>query len=151
MVEKKEDKDKKPTFKDEEGAVIPLGSETEKPEPPKEPTELEKLGLVEADMLDPINLTKLEQKLYASKITEHNAMNTQFQGIVNQINNILNQVTNENRRLIVESFAENHDIDLTEKKYEFDMETLAFIDYRIIRERIRLQQGNPRLTIPGRR
>ena len=149
QIAKELDEIKAKAIKEEEEKIKDIVKPPEPPEPPKEPkepTELEELGLVEADMLEPINLTKLEQKLYASKVTEHNAMNTQFQGIVNQINNILNQVTNENRRLIVESFAENHDIDLTAKKYEFDMETLSFIDYRIVRERMRQQMGNPRLT-----
>jgi len=96
------------------------------------------------EFLEPIPLTKLEVKLYGSKVNEHISMG-------NQINNILNQLANENRRALQEEFAENHDIDLTEKKYEFDAETQSFIDYKIIRERVRQQMGNPQLTtVKGR-
>jgi len=149
MTEKKEKeiKDKElvdPSFEEAKESEIP--EPPKPPEEPKEPTELEKLGLKEEDMLEPINLTMLEQKFYASKMTEHSAMGNQIQEKVNEINNILNQLANENRRLYVESFAENHDIDLTAKKYEFDMETLSFIDYRIVRERVRQQMKDPRLT-----
>ena len=120
MVEKK-DKE----IKDKEPIKLP--------EPPKEP-----------EYLPPIPFTKLEVKLYTSKVAVHIAMG-------NQVNNILNTLANENRRALQEVIAENHDIDLTERKYEFDAETLAFIDYKIIRERVRTQMGNPALTIPGRR
>jgi len=148
QIAKELDEIKAKAIKEEEEKIRDI---VKPPEPPKEPTELEKLGLKEADMLPPINLTKLEQKLYASKITEHNAMGNQVQGIVNQLNNLLNQLATENRRLMVESFAENHDIDLTAKKYEFDMETVSFIDFRIVRERLRQQMGNPQLTtVKGR-
>jgi len=112
--------------------------ETKKPEPPKPPPPEKK------PELPPINLTKTQMKLYMSKMVDIEAMKRQNDGIINSLGN-------EVKRNLVETFAEELGIDLTAKKYEFDRETLTFIDYNILRERARMQQGMPQSLIPNRK
>jgi len=92
--------------------------------------------------LPPINLTKTQIKLYTGKMVEIEAMKRQNEGIINSLGN-------EVKRNLVETFAEELGIDLTAKKYEFDNQTLTFIDYNILRERARMQQGIPTMRIPS--
>jgi len=92
--------------------------------------------------LPPINLTKTQMKLYTGKVVEIEAMKRQNEGIINSLGN-------EVKRYLVEAFAEELGIDLTAKKYEFDRETLTFVDYNILRERARMQQGIPQMRIPS--
>lgn len=94
--------------------------------------------------LPPIPLTKSQLKLYRSKMIEHEAMKSQVAGVINQLGN-------EVRRGLVEGFAEENGIDLMAKKYEFDRETLQFVDFNVLRERLRMQQGMPQSLIPSSR
>jgi len=110
--------------------------ETKKPESPKPPQPEKK------PELPPINLTKTQMKLYTGKMVDIEAMKRQNEGIINSLGN-------EVKRYLVEAFAEELGIDLTAKKYEFDRETLTFVDYNILRERARMQQGIPQMRIPS--
>lgn len=124
-----EDKEKKETEEKDKP------SEETKPESPN-PSEKKK------PEIPPINLTKTQMKLYTSKMVEIEAMKRQNDGIINSLGN-------EVKRNLVETFAEELGIDLTAKKYEFDNQTLTFIDYNILRERARMQQGMPTMRIPS--
>lgn len=132
-----DDKNNKDPKEKEEKKDQPT-EETKKPDPPELPKPKK------PPELPPIQLTKTQTKLYTSKMVEHEAMKQQVAGVINQLGN-------EVRRGLVETFAEELDIDLTARKYEFDRETLTFIDFNILRERARMQQGMPRMTIPNRK
>ena len=132
-MDEKNNKDSKE--KEEEKKDQPT-EETKKPDPPEPPKPKKK------PELPPIKLTKSQTKLYTTKMVEHEAMKNQVAGVINQLGN-------EIRRGLAESFAEELGIDLSARKYEFDRETLTFIDFNILRERARMQQGMPRMQIPG--
>lgn len=117
-------------------------SEKDTEETKDKPAEEEKKHTGKKPELPPINLTKTQLKLYTSKMVDIEAMKRQNEGIINSLGN-------EVKRNLVETFAEELGIDLTAKKYEFDRETLTFIDYNILRERARMQQGMPTMRIPS--
>ena len=125
------DKEKKET-EENKGEATDLKDKAKSPQSEKKPE------------LPPINLTKTQMKLYTGKVVEIEAMKRQNEGIINSLGN-------EVKRNLVETFAEELGIDLTTKKYEFDRETLTFIDYNILRERARMQQGMPTMRIPNRK
>jgi len=127
------DKEKKETEENKGEATEETKSESPKPPQPEKKPEL-----------PPINLTKTQMKLYTSKMVDIEAMKRQNESIINSLGN-------EVKRNLVETFAEELGIDLTAKKYEFNRETLTFVDYNILRERARMQQGMPTMRIPNRK
>ena len=120
-MEKKDDngKDKKPA---QETQNLETSKEIVKPPKPEKPKEL-----------PPINLTKNQLKIYRMKMVEHESMRAQQ-------NSIFDQVTNENKRALVEDFAEELGINLMERKYEFDRQTLTFRDFNVLKEQAQQQQ-----------
>ena len=146
--------EEKPALTPEE-SKDPKAKEEEKPPPgPEEkPAEKEKSPDIpdalkgkekppEKPELPPIKLLPSQEKLYKKSMIDHQAMQEQAAGIVKSI-------AIENQRFLVEGFASELGIDLMEKKYEFDRETLTFIDYNILRQRAQARSGMPQMRIPG--
>lgn len=113
----------------------------EQPEPGNEKPEGTPLeGEKEPPKVDPIKFTKSQRRLYINQVTDIEAMKNQSVAIIDNLGS-------EIKRTLVETFAEELGIDLSERKYGFDPQSQSFIDLNEIRKRA----GQPRMRFPGGR
>lgn len=108
----------------------------EQPEPGNEKPKEEELDK-DAPKLEPIKLTKSQRRLYISRVGDIEAMKNQSVAIINDLGSDI-------KRTLVETFAEELGIDLSERKYGFDPQSQNFIDLNELKARA----GQPRMRIP---
>lgn len=139
----KEKKETKESLPPELPEITPKEKELKPtvPEPGNEkPEEIKPEGEKEPPKVDPIKLTKSQRRLYINQVTDIEAMKNQSVAIIDNLGS-------EIKRSLVETFAEELGIDLSERKYGFDPQSQSFIDLNEIRKRA----GQARMRIPGGR
>lgn len=103
------------------------------PTPPETPSKEKKFPILES-----VELTKTQKRLYVDKRTEIEAMKMQAMNIVITLGM-------EIKRNLVEMFSEELDVELGPGKYGFDPETMSFIDANELKKKM----GQPRMTFPS--
>ncbi len=122
--------------------VLPKGKEL-KVKSPEPMNEKPLKGQVEKapPKVEPIKLTKSQLRLYRYWADE-------IMAIKIQTSNAIDMVGSELKKMLVETFADELNIDLSERKYGFDPQSQSFIDLnelraRIAKSRMRNSGGRP--------
>lgn len=139
-MDNKEKKDLKVLSTLEPPEISPKGKDLEATLPKPGNEKPEDVETEKVPEVEPVKLTKTQRRLYINRVSDIEAMKSQSVAIIDNLGS-------EIKRTLVETFAEELGIDLSERKYGFDPQSQSFIDLN----KLKARTGQPRMAIPRRK